>query len=302
MTQARQEFILAQQRMLERYEVTAQSRFVDVASINGKAHVLVTGDGPAVVMVAGIGTPGSIWAPLAAHLGGFRLFLVDLPGYGLTDTTDDFAGNLRQGAVGFLEELLDGLELDAPHFVANSLGSLWTMWLALDRPARAARMVHVGCPGVILGSSAPLQMRLLSVKPVGRFLTWLQPPSGSQVEQLSRMVNEHPLAPELADLLLATERLAGFREMFLATLHVLLRLRGSRPELRLSAGQLAQIHQQTLLVWGEDDPFGSAEVGEQVASAMPTAELIPIAGGHAPWLSKAEQIGPSIVDFLRRDT
>lgn len=299
MTSARQEFIDAQQRMLDRYRVEARSRFVDVPSVEGRAHVLVSGGGPPVVMLNGIGTPGAMWTPLMAELDGLRLFVVDLPGFGLTDGTERLSQDLRRGAVRFLEEVLDGLELPRPAFVANSLGSLWASWLALDRPERVARLVHVGCPALALGASAPLPMRVLSVRPLGRFLTWLQPPSPGQVEQLSKMVKEHPLVPELVDLLVATERLPGFRSTFLATLHALLRLRGSRPEMRLTAGQLARIGQRTLIFWGEEDPFGSPDLGAQMAATMPAAELHVVPGGHAPWLRQAERIGPVAGAFLQ---
>lgn len=303
MTGERQAFLDAQRRMLERYGVEAESRFVDAPSIGGRAHVLVTGvtdDAPPVVLINGIGTPAAMWAPLMAHLEGFRLFAVDLPGYGLTDAPPRFAHDLRGSAVRFLGDVLDALELPAPPFVANSLGSLFTSWLALDRPGRVSALAHVGCPAMALGTSAPLPMRILSVRPAGRLLTRLQPPSPEQVDGLAKMVNEDPLVPELVDLLVATERLPHFRGVFLSTLHTLLRLRGSRPATRLTAEELARIEHPALLVWGEDDPFGPPEVGERMVDVMPSAELAVVPGGHAPWLAQAERIGPRVTGFVGR--
>lgn len=299
-TETRDEFVEAQDRMLDRHAVDARSRFVDVPSTGDRAHALVAGDGPPVVMLNGIGTPGAMWAPLMAAIDGFRLLAVDLPGYGLTDARERPADDLRRGAVRFLDEVLDGLGLDRPAYIANSMGSLWASWLALDRPERVAAMVHVGCPAVVLDTSAPLPMRLLSVPLLGRLLTRLQPPSPRQVEQLGRMVNEHPFPPELVDLLVATERLPGFRRTFLSTLNTLLRLRGNRPETRLTGEQLAAIDRPTLLVWGEEDPFGAPEVGERMVEIMPDAELHVVGGGHAPWLTQSGRIGPLIARFLRR--
>jgi pimeloyl-ACP methyl ester carboxylesterase len=298
MATEREVFIEAQQRMLERYRVEARSRFIDVPSIGGKAHVLVAGEGPPVVMINGIGIPGAMLAPLMAQLDGLHQFVVDLPAYGLTDTTPGLADNLRRSAVHFLEEVLDGLGLDRPPFVGSSLGSLWTSWLALDRPERVAALVHLGCPALALDTSAPLPMRVLSVRPLGRLLTKLQSPSPKQVEQLAKMVKEHPLVPELVDLIVATERLPGFRQTFLTTIHAILRLRGSQPELRLTSEQLAGIDRPTLLFWGENDPFGSHEVGERIAVIMPDAELQVVGGGHAPWLTQADRIGPRAARFL----
>ena len=239
-----------------------------------------------------------MWAPLMAELSGFSLFAVDLPGYGLTDTTDDFANALRENANHFLIEVLDELGLETPPFIANSLGSLITSWLCLDHPTRVAALIHIGCPAIVLNTSAPLPMRLLSVKLLGRFLTWLQPPSHKQVEQLSKMVKEYPLVPELADLLVVTEQLPGFRQTFLSTLNVLLRLRGNRTEISLKEEQLSQINKPALIFWGKDDPFGSPEVGKRILQAMPDAELTILEGGHAPWLTQSARIGPEIKQFL----
>ncbi len=294
----RQEFIEAQRKMLDRYSVKAESRFFEVPSIGGQAHALISGEGPAVIMISGIGTPAAMWAPFMTEVEGFRLFAVDLPAYGLTDTTKEFPDHLRRNAVTFLDEVLEGLGLESSLFVANSLGSLWTSWLALDRPNRVIAMVHVGCPAIVFDTSAPLPMRLLSAKPLGQLLTRIRPPSESQVEELSKMVNEYPLSPELADLLLVTERLPGFRQMFLSTLNALIRLRGNRPEMRLSAEQLQQIAQPTLVFWGKNDPFGSVEVGQRMVKVMPNAKLHVVDGGHAPWLKHSKQIAPNAIRFF----
>jgi pimeloyl-ACP methyl ester carboxylesterase len=291
-------FEQAQRRMLDRYGVSAESRFVEVALVQGRAHVLVSGHGPPVVMMNGIGTPAAMWAPLMARLRGFTLHAVDLPGYGLTDTTPQLTDSYRATAMAFIEQTLDQLDLQRAMFVSNSLGSLWTSWLALDRPERVSAMVHIGCPALILDTSAPIPMRMLSVPVLGKVLTSMQPPSPRQVEQLSKMVHQHPLVPELADLLLATERLTGFRSTFLRTLHTVLRLRGARPNMTLTGSQLAAINQPTQLIWGADDPMGSPSVGMRATEILPNSELHIVEGGHTPWLTAAETIGPIATSFL----
>ena len=162
------EFRAAQDRVLERYGVDADSRFVDVAVLSGRAHVLVSGQGPPVVMLNGVGTPAAMWAPLMSQLKGFTLYAVDLPGFGLTDTTSKLADDYRSTAVRFLEEVLEGLGLTGAQFVGNSLGSLWTLWLALDSPNLIVSMSHVGCPAIVLDTSAPLPMRLMSAPTLAR--------------------------------------------------------------------------------------------------------------------------------------
>lgn len=293
-------FKSAQRRMLARHGVDAESRRVDIPSIGGRAQILVTGAGPPVVMVNGIGLPAAMWAPLMARLTGFRLHAIDLPGFGLTHPDPNLMHRYRASAVQFLCEALTALDLDQAAFVANSLGSTWTLWLALDAPDRVASMVHVGCPATVLGTSAPLPMRLMSWPPLAGLLMKLQPPSPKQVEQLSKMVHEYPLDPALADLLLATERLPGFEPLFLATLNKMIRLRGARPETALAAGELGRVRQPTQLTWGKGDPMGSIDVARRVAAALPDAELHIVDGGHAPWLTQADRIGTLASAFLNK--
>ncbi|MGB5756594.1 MAG: alpha/beta hydrolase [Acidimicrobiales bacterium] len=294
------EFLQAQAAVLDRYDITAEERWVDAPVVNGQAHVLVTGEGPPVVLLNGIGVPAAMLAPLMATLEGVRQYAVDLPAYGLTDTTAHFADDLRANAVRFLTEVLDGLDLDRPVVVANSLGSLWASWLAIDQPHRVAALAHIGCPAVVFDTSAPLPMRLLSARPLGRLMMRLQPPSGRQVEQLAKMVHEHPLPPEIARIILATERLDHFEDTSLAMLNRLVRLRGNRPELALTADHLTRIKAPTLLVFAADDPMGAAPVGRHMANALVDAELHIIDGGHAPWVHHAQQVAPVLRAFLER--
>lgn len=295
-----QAFIAAQKAALAGYGVKAEQRFVEVPIVGGRAQVLVAGSGPPVVLLNGIGTPAAMFAPLMARLEGVTLYAVDLPGFGLTDTRAGLADDLRAMAVAFLRQVLDGLELNQPVILANSLGSLWAMWLALEQPSRTGPMVHVGCPAIVLDTTAPLPMRLLSTPLLGRLMMWLQPPSKAQVGQLSRMVREHPLPPEIADLLLATEHLPGCAETLLAMLNALITLRGARADMALTGDQLAQIRTPTLLVFARDDPMGAENAGRRVAEAMPNAELVIVDGGHAPWIHHADQIAPPVNRFLGR--
>lgn len=280
-------FKAAQDRLLQRTGVRAESRFFEASVVAGRVHVLVSGDGPPVVMVPGFGDPAAMWAPLMAELDGFTLYAVDRPCFGLTGPARHTTTTLRSLAVTFLEQVLDGLRLERPAFVANSIGSLWSIWLAIDRPDRVAAMTHVGCPAFILGTSAPLPMRLLSVRPLGRLLMKMAPPSPRQVDRFAAMVGaDLSQLPELRDLLVAMQRLPGVQAAMRELLHAVVRVWGARPEVVLTAEQLAQIAQPVQLIWGERDPFGAPDVGQCAARLIPEAvfHLIPEAG-HVPWVA-----------------
>jgi pimeloyl-ACP methyl ester carboxylesterase len=291
-------FESAQAAMLARWGVAAQSRFVDVPG--GRAHVLVAGDGPPVVLLNGGGTPAAMWAPLIAQLDGVTAYAVDLPGFGLSELDPAALRSLRTEMPRFLAATLDALALPGAVFVANSFGGLCTIWLALDEPHRVPAVALVGCPALAPGTAAPLPMRLLSTRGVGTALGRLQPPSPRQVHGLAKMVREHPLPPELVDLLVATERLPGFEAWFRPLLRRLVRLRGPRPELALTADQLAGIRQPVVVVWGQDDPFGTPADGQHLARCIPRAELHVVPGGHVPWVHHPELVGRLVGQVLSR--
>jgi pimeloyl-ACP methyl ester carboxylesterase len=161
-------------------------------------------------------------------------------------------------------------------------------------------MVHVGCPALAPGTSAPPPMRMLGVRGLGRVMMALQPASPRQVERLSKMVHQHPMPPETAALILATERTPGFERTFRSNLHALVGLRGARPGLALSDAQLSSVSQPSLLVFGRSDPMGSEAAGRRMERALPHAELRVAEGGHAPWLNEPERIAGWIGRFLAR--
>lgn len=298
---ATEDFERAQERLLASVGVRAGSRFVRVPSISGRAHVLVAGDGPPVVMVPGFGDPAAMWAPLMAELEGFTLYAVDRPSFGLTSSARHETSTLRTLAVRFLHEVLDALKLQRPAFVASSIGSLWSIWLALDRPDRVGAMAHVGCPAFILGTSAPLPMRLHAVRGLGRLLMKASPPSPAQVDRFAAMIGEDLSGlPELRDLLVAAQKVPGVRPAILDLLHATLRLGGPRPEVVLTARQLSQITQPVQLIWGGRDVFGPPSVGERAAAIIPDARLhvLPRAS-HVPWIAHPERVAELVTAFLR---
>jgi 2-hydroxy-6-oxonona-2,4-dienedioate hydrolase len=298
------DFIAAQQRLLEHFGVQARSTFVDVDVLSGPAHVLASGDGPPVVMVPGFGDPAAIWVSLIAALPGFRFYAVDRPNFGLSGFADHRPGKLRQLAVTFLEQVLDALRLERATIVANSMGSLWSLWLALDRPERVAAMVHIGCPAFALGTSAPFPIRLMSVKPLSRILMGLSRPSRKQVEGFAGIVGEDLSgSPLLIDLLVAAMKMPHAQRGVRDLLNAAARLRGPRPDVAFGADHLAGVRQPVSLVWGPTDAFGGPEVGRTAASLLPDSEIHVLpAGGHIPWVQHPADVAAAARPFLEKHT
>jgi pimeloyl-ACP methyl ester carboxylesterase len=293
-------FESAERRLLERYGLELQPQFFDVPGGTGRA--LVGGDGPPVVFVPGGGMPAACWAPLIKELPGMRVHLIDLPGFGPCDLLPVPGRPLREAAVDFFDAALDGLGLTRAAFVANSMGALWSMWLAADRPARVSALTLAGCPALLLGTSAPPPMRLMSVPGLGTMMLGLQRPSERQVERMLAGVGVQLAGnDEMLRLVLATERLPHFATAWTRLLQAAIRLRGARPETGLTAETLRRIPQPVQLVWGDRDPFGSPSVGEAASRILPRAELRVVSGGHSPWLTDPAGVARLVGDFLTQE-
>ncbi|GJO50106.1 4,5:9,10-diseco-3-hydroxy-5,9,17-trioxoandrosta-1(10),2-diene-4-oate hydrolase [Mycobacterium marinum] len=294
------EFEDAQRRLLERFGLRAESRFVDVPAIGGRAHLLVVGEGPPLMMVIGGMVPAAFWAPLMPHLTGYTLYAVDLPGFGLTDGVDYSAKPLRSLAVEFLAQVLGGVGLQGVPFITQSQGSLWSAWLSLDHPGTVDAQVMVACPAHILGTTAHMPMRVMSISAIGRMLMTLQTPSHRQVDRVFAMVHEDVSGlGEVRDVLLACEQLPTYVGSFVGLLGAVMRFGRIRPEISLTGEQLADIRHPVQMIWGEDDPFGSVAVARRAMEFIPNGELNIVGGGHAPWFDQAEQVGDIAMRFLR---
>lgn len=284
-------FLEAQQRVLDRYHLTGQNRYVDVPTVQGRVQVLVAGEGPPLVMVIGGAVPAAFWIPLMAKLPGRTLYAIELPGFGLTDPTTYHRDTIRRTAVDYLGGVVDALGLGPSHFVTQSMGSQWTAWLANDQPGRVRSQVMIGCPAFFLDTSAVLPFRLASVPGLGPLLMSLQEPSAKNAEQVMRMVGEDPAGlGELRDVLVAAQRMPTYTPSLLALMRAMMSWTRPRPAIVTNPDQLRRIRYPVRLIWGERDGFGRQEAGRRIAGLIPDADLHVVPGGHAPWFHHADLV------------
>jgi len=289
----------AERRLLRRYQVEASARFIEIDGPVRRAHVLEYGSGPPVLLVHGGGSFAAHWAPLMAELGGYRVIAIDRPGHGLSDPfvyPRDI--DLRSHAVEFLENALDALGLDDVAMVGNSMGGLWSFWLALDRPRRVSAIVQVGTPALVLETGAPLGLRLATAPVLGRALQALEPPSKAQVLKLFGRLGDRRAAERPQELVEAFEH--AERLFADAWVSLLKRCTGPlrRRDISIAADELNQVEQPVKFVWGDHDPFGSPDVGRRAAAAVPDASIDFVPAGHVPWPELPEQVGAIVQAFL----
>ena len=269
-------------------------------------RVLEVGSGKPVLMVPGGSGDAFQFAPLMAELPGWRFIAVNRPGGGLSDAVDVRRLDLRQLAVSTLLTVLDSFGLERAPVISSSMGGLWSFWLALDRPERVSSVVQMGCPALVLNTSAPLFMRLLSVPGVGRLIApSLQPKSPSKGLEGLRFQGSRPedidkMPQVLSEAAFHFFRLPTYLSTYQSFTSATMTVRGAKHKYQLGADQVRRIQQPVLLLWGDNDPFGNFGVGEKMLEVMPHAKLLRMRAGHLPFLDNPASCGEAIREFLHR--
>lgn len=296
------EYLAAEAELLARHGVEGSSRFIELPWRGLRTHLIEAGTGDPIVFVIGGGGFSGLWAPLLGRMAGHKLYAVDRPGFGLTDPIAHTTRSLRDDAISFLEALLDALQIDRATIIANSMGSLWTFWLALDRPARIERMIHVGCPAHLFDTGLPLPLRLLGRPGIGRLMMAMMPPSPKQARMIYGSMNEGDAVATDAALeraIVATSRLPTYGPALRGLMKAVTTTFKARPQIALTEEQLARVEQPLQVIWGLSDPIGPVEAGQRIVELVAEGAFAAVDGGHLPWLDSPDRVAEIAREFLR---
>lgn len=117
-------------------------------------HYELAGSGPPLLLIAGIASDNTSWAPLVPLLEPhFRLIMPDNRGSGQTR----YPGTLNIGDIGDdCIAVLDHLGLTSAPIVGHSLGGMIGLRLASLNPGRVTKLVTLACSNIIGGKERSL--------------------------------------------------------------------------------------------------------------------------------------------------
>jgi pimeloyl-ACP methyl ester carboxylesterase len=108
----------------------------------GQIVAEVTGEGPAVVMIHGLGGTSNMFQPQMAALTGYRVVRIDLPGSGRSPRPlDPLTIETMSAAV---MRALDGIGAARAHLVGHSMGTIVCQAIAATEPTRVASLTLFG--------------------------------------------------------------------------------------------------------------------------------------------------------------
>lgn len=214
----------------------------------------------------------------------YRVLTLDNRGSGQTTESGPFTLNeMMQDVV----RLWDELKITQSHLVGISMGGMISQRLAATYPLRVAKLVLV--------STAAHAGHLASLS----FESWGQDPE-SVLSRLKRYVSDgyyernKLLMQAMAKQILAAIQHDNF-EARAAAQHEAIAELDNRP-------LLGRIQAPTLIIHGTDDRVIPSTAAEELANAIPNAELQLLAGrGHLLLAEDSKGLGQTIVEFIDKN-
>src|SRR4051812_297773 len=270
--------------------------------VHGHRRAFVrAGDGPALLLLHGIGNNCQTWAGVIDRLAETHTVIApDLLGHGNSDKPrGDYS--IAAYANG-MRDLLSVLDIEQATVVGHSLGGGIALQFAYQFPERCQRLALVGSGGLgpelsaglrvatlpgaelvlgaLTGVSGPLRLGLQVVERVGRAVGW-------------RRVGD---LAEAGDALLDLKDVEA-RRAFLRTLRGVVDTRGQAVT-ALDRLYLADSIPM-LVVWGSRDPIVPAQHAEAVRESVPSARVEVFPGaGHWPHLDDPDRFCDVLLDFI----
>ncbi|MGI2258491.1 pimeloyl-ACP methyl ester esterase BioH [Shewanella sp. GXUN23E] len=249
-------------------------------------HIDIRGTGPELVMLHGWGVNSAAFAPLYDYLSEYRVYYVDLPGFGLSQA----AGNsLKSWADQLVRQLPQGAI-----WAGWSLGGLVAARAALDYPEHIRGLVTIasspcfmareeegwyGIPRQVLSQFSE-QLGKDLPKTIERFLAIQAMGSATAKEDIKR-IRELVLARPLPE-----------QQALAAGLTML-----EQEDLRAEIGNLAQ---PWLRVWGRLDGLVPKRVIPQMPVTSESEDLVIAKASHAPFISHTQEFVTGLETWLGR--
>ena len=240
-------------------------------------HYIEAGQGPAVILLHGLGGAKEHWgANFAALAAKYHVYALDQLGFGHSDKPlTDYKIATRAD---FLQGFMQSQNIPKATLVGNSLGG----WIALDftatHPEMVDRLVLVDAAGL----SGEIPIALLHPSSMAAWRTLLE-----SIFYDKKIVTDDVVRQAFTDRLrnndgYTIERtLAGF----------------AQPQ--FEDDKLSSIHAPTLVVGGRNDGLISVDHAERFGSGIAGAKVVVIEQcGHVPQIEKPEEFNRALLEFL----
>jgi 2-hydroxy-6-oxonona-2,4-dienedioate hydrolase len=292
----------AEDELLKVYSLTANDRWIDIDDNRVRVRITTIGEGEPVFVIPG--NTGDMFPliPLIAKIKQRKFVLFNRPGGGLSDGFDhERIEDIREFIVESIDKLLDTMELERVPILAHSMGCHWALWYAMARPERVKKLILMGNPGRVLLEKTPLPLRVLLIPGIRELAVRMLIPNGREkaFTGLRRMGTLEgslkKLPEEFREAYFRFQNLPNYQMSSLTLLSKFNRDSSNG----ISRAELNTIKAETLILWGANDNFSSAEIGREISAQISRSTFVLVGdAGHMPWLDQPEQCTREIASFL----
>ncbi len=271
--------------------------FVDAGGVRTRALTAGPPDGQAVVFLHG--TSGHLEAfsrNIVPHVrAGFRCHAIDMLGHGYTGKPDYNYEIPRY--VEHLVAYLDAQKIDSAHLVGESLGGWVAGWLASEQPERVRSLQMVAAGGTKANPEIMERIKSATTRAV------IEDDLDLTRQRLHLLMydGEKDVSEELVEIRHAIYHTPEFK----ANLHNLLCLQNMEIRQRnlMTTERLNSITAPTLVVWGNENPFGEVPEATAMHEAISGSQLELMGEcGHWPQHERHEIYNPLSIEFLSANT
>jgi len=246
----------------------------------------VAREGPDVLLVHGWMASRRYWHEARDRLTGFRIWAVDLYGYG--DSEKPVSGYTLDSYAAFLAGFLDSQHMEKVAIVGHSMGGAVAAWAALRFPRRfwALSLVDAALAGLArpppVWTAQPLMRTFMRLADLSKRLGVMTVKGILGLdEKQSLMVFEEARKADVRAALECGEMMSTPTDW-----------RG-----------LKSLDVPTLVVYGEDDFLTDQDVDHRMRSLLPRAAFNYVPDcGHLPMLEKPKEFYGLLLSFLAKNT
>ncbi|MDF2467792.1 alpha/beta fold hydrolase [Rhodococcus erythropolis] len=241
------------------------------------------------------GTSGHLEAfarNIAPHAESYRVHAIDMLGHGYTGKPDYPYEIPRY--VEHLVNYLDAVGLDRVHLVGESLGGWVAAYLASEQPERVLSLQLLAAGGTVANPVVMERIKTSTAKAVQS--------DDIELTRARMQLLMHDPADATEELVQARQRIYHQPD-FVANIHNLLSLQEMEVRQRnlLRPDRMALIKAPTLVVWGQENPFGDVPEAKKMAEDIPGAQLeLYSECGHWPQHEQAAKYNPLSLEFLAK--
>lgn len=251
---------------------------------------------PPIIMLHGSGPAACGAHNFSQNIGhfidlGFRVVLLDWPGWGKSDSLVSKGSRSGLNAQ-VLRRVLDAIGIDQRvYIVGNSMGAHSATMFAIENPGRISKLVLIGG-----GNGGRSIFQATPTEGVQKIIAFYQHPSVERMHDLLSTViyKQSSIAEETAQsrfeaAMTRTDHIESYCES----------IRVNPMQYPDVSARLPEINVPTLIFWGQDDRVVPIDLGLCVATLIPNADMhIFSQCGHVPHMEQASKFNQLASWFL----